>query len=155
MWSSHSTSTCLSKRNENTGPYRDLHTNIYSSFTSQNLETIQMPFNQLMDKKNWVTVSMCAISLHLCLTLCNPMDCSPLGSCPWDSPDKRTRVGCPALLQGIFLTQGSNLCLLHLPALAGGFFFTTSATWEPHCIHTTRIKNNELLYMQKHGWIWE
>ena len=57
---------------------------------------------------------MCANSLHLCLTLCNPMDCSPLGSCPWDSPDKRTRVGCPALLQGIFLTQGSNLCLLWL-----------------------------------------
>ena len=34
--------------------------------------------------------------------------------------------GCHALLQGIFLTQGSNLMS---PALAGGFF-TTSATWE-------------------------
>ena len=37
--------------------------------------------------------------------------------CPWDSPGKNTRVGCHALLQGIFLTQGSNsllLCLLHL-----------------------------------------
>ena len=35
---------------------------------------------------------------------------------PWDSPGKNTRVGCHALLQGIFLTQGSNqhlLCLLH------------------------------------------
>ena len=36
--------------------------------------------------------------------------------CPWDSPGKDTGVGCHFLLQGIFLTQGSNLrllCLLH------------------------------------------
>ena len=33
--------------------------------------------------------------------------------CPWDSLDKSARVGCHALLQGIFLTQGSNLGLLH------------------------------------------
>ena len=35
--------------------------------------------------------------------------------CPWDSPDKNTGVGCHALLQGIFPTQGSNphLHLLH------------------------------------------
>ena len=35
---------------------------------------------------------------------------------PWDSPGKNTRVGCYFLLQGIFLTEGSNLhllCLLH------------------------------------------
>ena len=34
--------------------------------------------------------------------------------CPWDSPGKNTGVGCRALLQGIFLTQGSNLCFLRL-----------------------------------------
>ena len=28
--------------------------------------------------------------------------------CPWDSPEKNTGVGCRALLQGIFLTQGLN-----------------------------------------------
>ena len=28
--------------------------------------------------------------------------------CPRDSPNKNTGVGCHALLQGIFLTQGSN-----------------------------------------------
>ena len=33
--------------------------------------------------------------------------------CPWDSPGKNTGVGCHALLQGIFLTQGSNPGLLH------------------------------------------
>ena len=53
------------------------------------------------------------------------MDCSPLGSCPWDSPGKNTGVGCHALLQGILPTQGSNPHLLPLlPAVAGGFFTT-------------------------------
>ena len=36
--------------------------------------------------------------------------------CPWDSPGNNTGVGCHALLQGIFPTQGLNLhllCLLH------------------------------------------
>ena len=33
--------------------------------------------------------------------------------CPWNSPGKNTGVGCHSLLQGIFLTQGSNLGLLH------------------------------------------
>ena len=48
-----------------------------------------------------------------CLTLCNPMDSSPPGSpVHGDSPGKTTEVGCHALLQGIFLTQGSNPGLL-------------------------------------------
>ena len=34
--------------------------------------------------------------------------------CPWNSPGKNTGVGCHFLLQGIFLTQGSNPCLLCL-----------------------------------------
>ena len=33
--------------------------------------------------------------------------------CPWNSPGKNTGVGCPSLLQGIFLTQGLNPGLLH------------------------------------------
>ena len=33
--------------------------------------------------------------------------------CPWDFPGKSTGVGCHFLLQGIFLTQGSNPGLLH------------------------------------------
>ena len=33
--------------------------------------------------------------------------------CSWDFPGKNTGVCCHFLLQGIFLTQGSNLCLLH------------------------------------------
>ena len=33
---------------------------------------------------------------------------------PWNFPGKNTGAGCYFLFQGIFLTQGSNLCLLHL-----------------------------------------
>ena len=33
--------------------------------------------------------------------------------CPWNSPGKNTGVGGPALLQGIFPTQGLNPGLLH------------------------------------------
>ena len=43
----------------------------------------------------------------------------------WDSSGKNTGVSCHFLFQGIFLTQGSNLCLLGLlHSLAGGFFTT-------------------------------
>ena len=42
------------------------------------------------------------------------MDCGlPGSSAHGDSPVKKTRVGCHALLQGIFPTQGSNPDLLH------------------------------------------
>ena len=33
--------------------------------------------------------------------------------CPWNFPGKNIGVGCHFFLQGIFLTQGSNLYLLH------------------------------------------
>ena len=47
-----------------------------------------------------------AKSLQSCLTLCDPMDCSPSGtSIHGDSSGKNTGVGCPGLLQGIFPTQ--------------------------------------------------
>ena len=39
-----------------------------------------------------------------------------------DSPSKNTGVGCHALLQGVFLTQGSNLHLLGLLHWQAGFF---------------------------------
>ena len=49
---------------------------------------------------------------QLLLTLCDSMDCSPPGfSNPWNFLGKSTGVGCHFLLQGIFLTQGSNLGL--------------------------------------------
>ena len=40
--------------------------------------------------------------------------------CPWDAPGKSTEVGCHALLQELFPTQGSNPRLLHLPHWQAG-----------------------------------
>ena len=56
---------------------------------------------------------LCLVA-QLCLTLCNPMDCSPPGySVHWDSPDKNTGVGTRSLLQGIIQNQELNQSLLH------------------------------------------
>ena len=53
-----------------------------------------------------VGICVCAQS---CLTLFDPMDCSPPGSSVHGMvPGRSTGVGCHALLQGIFLIQGSN-----------------------------------------------
>ena len=57
---------------------------------------------------------MLCLVTQSCPTLCAPMDCSPQGSSVHgDSPGKNTGLGCHALLQGIFPTQGSNPGLLH------------------------------------------
>ena len=63
-------------------------------------------------------------SLCVCVVSCSVMSDSlrPNGLqpaklfCPWDFPSKNTGVGCLVLFQGIFLTQGSNPCLLQWPA---------------------------------------
>ena len=61
------------------------------------------------------TISDYAKLLQSCPTLCDPMDSSlPGSSIHGASPGKYTRVGYHTLLQGIFLTQGSNLHLLFL-----------------------------------------
>ena len=53
---------------------------------------------------------MLAVLCSVASVVSNPMDCSPPGSSPmespWDSPGKKTGVSCHFLLQGIFLTQG-------------------------------------------------
>ena len=48
-----------------------------------------------------------------CLTLCNPLDCSPPGSSVHGFPSQEYWSGLPFLLQGIFLTQGLNPRLVH------------------------------------------
>ena len=70
---------------------------------------------------------MCLLVAQLCPHPLRPMDCSPLGSSVHgDSPGKNTGVGCHALLQGIFLAQGSSPGL----SLIAGEFFTIWATRE-------------------------
>ena len=82
-----------------------------------------------------------AKSLQLCPTLCNPVNYSPpiplsMGFSGQEYWKKNFLewVPCP-FLQGIFLTQGSNSCLLHLlhwqvdsspPALSGKPYYLLS-----------------------------
>ena len=57
---------------------------------------------------------MLCLVTQSCPTLCEPIDCSPPDSSVLgDSSGKNTGVGCHALLQGIFSTQGSNPGLPH------------------------------------------
>ena len=70
---------------------------------------------------------MCVLSWSVVSSSLQPHGLQPARLlCPWNFPGKDTGVGCHSLLQGIFPTQGSNPSLLHLPALAGGFFTTES-----------------------------
>ena len=60
-----------------------------------------------------------AKSLQSCPTLCDPLYCSLPGSSSTGFSRQEYWSGCQALLQGIFLTQGSNpqlLCLLYWKA---------------------------------------
>ena len=69
---------------------------------------IELPRGVFWGKRECV----CLVA-QLCPTPCNPMDYSlPDSSVHGDSPGKNTGVGSHSLLQGIFLTQGSNPGLL-------------------------------------------
>ena len=69
----------------------------------------------------FVGISACVracvcVRAQLCLTLQAHGLWPTRPLCPWDFPSKNTGMGCPFLLQGIFLIQGLNpilLCLLH------------------------------------------
>ena len=72
---------------------------------------------------------MHAKSLQSCPTLCNPMDCSPPGSCIHGILQARILNGLSCPPPGDLPNPGMEPAPLMSPALAGRFF-TTSATWE-------------------------
>ena len=86
--------------------------------------TLALQFPLLGSSLNTILKPLCLCSdTQLCLTLCDSWKCSPPGSSVHGAfPGKNIGMGCHSLLQGIFPTQGSNLCLLRLLALAGGSF---------------------------------
>ena len=70
--------------------------------------------------------------------------------CPWDFPGKNTGVGCHALLQGIFLTQGSNphlFCLPHWQADS----LPLAPPGEPYLGYTEQLKSRDENEEQKVG----
>ena len=79
----------------------------------------------------WEVTSVISDSLWLC-------GFSARLLCLWGFPGKDTGGSCHFLLQGIFLTQGSNPRLMS-SALGDGFF-TTRATWEAHPINKHWLK---------------
>ena len=103
------------------------------------------PLNR--EKPHWPYGCVRAESPRSCLTLRDPVSCSPPRLlCPWDSPGKNTGVRWCTLLQGIFPTQDQTWSLAS-PALAGGFFII-SATREAQLYgssHSMLLEENILL----------
>ena len=59
--------------------------------------------------------------------------------CPWPSPAKNTGMGCHFLLQGIFPTQGLNLCLLHCRQILYCLsHWGSSSRWYTYTLRQTR-----------------
>ena len=89
-----------------------------------------------------VLVTQSCLTLHDPLD-CNPsgssvhgiLDCNPSGSSVHGIPGKNTGVGCHALLQGIFPTQGSNLGLLHCRQI----LYHLSHQGSPICLNGGKI----------------
>ena len=60
----------------------------------------------------WLKWWYCMYSRFVVSDSLQPVDWPARLFCPWDFSGKNTGVGCDFLLQGIFLTQGSNIYLL-------------------------------------------
>ena len=84
-----------------------------ATYNWQTVERIEVSINRWMGIQNVVYAWLlsCFSPVWLCATL-RTVACRLL--CPWDSPGKNTGVDSHSLLQGIFLTQGWNQCLLCL-----------------------------------------
>ena len=81
---------------------------------------------------------MCVKSLQLRPTLCDPMDCSSLGSSVLGFSRQEYWSGLPCPPPGDLPGLGIEPVSLMSPELADGFF-TTSATCEAHKAHTEFI----------------
>ena len=89
-----------------------------------------------------VCVCMCVcVFAQSCLNLCDPQTHRSRILCSWNFPGKNTGAHCHFLLQGIFLTQGSNSGLLHLLHWQGILY--PYATWETPASPLLRSKLQE------------
>ena len=76
-----------------------------SSGRSLNIQFVQWSYWLTLVPRNWKLVAQ--------------ESCPTLWDHGWKSPGKKTGVGCHSLLQGIFLTQGSNPGLLNSKQILG------------------------------------
>ena len=100
----------------------------------------------------YVCVLSCLVA-QPCLTICDPMDCSPPGSFVCGSFQARILEqywsGLPFPPPGDLPDPGIEPTSLSSPTLAGGFF-TTSANWEALTvyIHTDMKKEIYIMYVK-------
>ena len=93
--------------------------NFITSFSFSTVESYNRHLLKQTSKQTWVKVTLvkinvCSVS-QSCPTFCNPLDWSPPGSSVHRTfLSKNAGMGCHFFLQEIFLTQGSNPCLLCL-----------------------------------------
>ena len=97
-----------------------------------------------------VTSMLCIVDLlaKSCLTLFDPMDCSPPGSCVCGFSRQECRSGLPCPRLGDLADPGIEPAPLMSPALAG-MLFTTEPPEKPHIMHsllqlkkTTTLQNH-------------
>ena len=81
---------------------------------------------------------VCAQSLSLCLTLCNPLVCSLSGPLSMKFSRQECWSGLPFATPGDLPDPGIEPVSLMPPALAGRFFIT-SATWNSSESKTVKI----------------
>ena len=122
---------------------------------TQHMEANEMSINRWINKGDVVHTHngmLCVLSHSVMFNSLWPCGLQPVRLlCPWNSPGKNTGVGCHFLLQGIFLTQGSNpdlLCLLHGEVDS----LTVWHLGSPVGCYSA-IKKNETMSFQQHAWI--
>ena len=84
----------------------------FIKYSPQNVESGKNRRNQVGQGCGGTGALMCVLVAQLCLTL-DPMDSPPGSPVNRILQARIPEVGCHALLQGIFPTQGSNPGLLH------------------------------------------
>ena len=101
-------------------------------------ETWKQPQRPLTDE--WIRCGTCTVEFCCAQSVVSDsLESYGLPS-PWDFPGKNTGVGCHCLLQGIFLTQGSNQRLLHCRQILYHW-----ATWGATRQCNSAIKKNKIM----------
>ena len=106
------------------------------------LKQLNLPFKTQMTKKiiflgSCGPISLTCVyaqSLQSCPTLCDPMDCSPLGSSVHGILQTRVLKWVAMPSSGDLPSPGIEPAAFTSPASAGGFF-TSSTTWEVSLTH--------------------
>ena len=119
-----------------------LHASVKTQNSQKQVKPVFLHSNTFLQARivsDYMRVRMCLVA-QSCPTLCNPMGLQPTRLlCPWESPGKKTGVGCHSLLQGIFPSKDQT----QLSCTAGGFL-TIWATRETLLyVTTSHLLNRE------------